>query len=89
LSRLTRGSDNAGHMASPRSSEPQAEAFGRKAAAGSPTRGFLFADLRDYTRYVEEHGAADAASLLVRYRTLVRSSVAKHDSSSLAAHAQN
>ena len=58
---------------------PQAEASARPAAAGSPTRGFLFADLREYTRYLEEHGAADAASLLVRYRTLVRSAVAKHD----------
>jgi class 3 adenylate cyclase len=51
----------------------------RPPAAGSPTRGFLFADLREYTRYVEEHGAANAASLLVRYRTLVRSAVAAHD----------
>jgi class 3 adenylate cyclase len=49
------------------------------APAGSPTRGFLFSDLRDYTRYLESHGAADAAALLVRYRTLVRSAVAKHD----------
>ena len=65
--------------AAPVPEEPQAEAPGRPAAAGSPTRGFLFADLREYTRYVEEHGAAAAASLLVRYRTLVRSVVAAHD----------
>jgi branched-chain amino acid transport system substrate-binding protein len=65
-------------MTEPLPGTPQAEAVGR-AAAGSPTRGFLFADLRDYTRYLESHGAADAASLLVRYRTLVRTAVAAHD----------
>lgn len=48
-------------------------------ATGSPTRGFLFSDLRDYTRYVEAHGAVDAADLLVRYRALVRRAVAEHD----------
>ena len=58
---------------------PQAGASGRPSSSGSPTRGFLFADLRDYTRYVEAHGAADAAELLVRYRTLVRQAVAEHD----------
>jgi branched-chain amino acid transport system substrate-binding protein len=58
---------------------PRAEDSARPGTAGSPTRGFLFADLREYTRYLEEHGAADAASLLFRYRTLVRSTVAKHD----------
>jgi branched-chain amino acid transport system substrate-binding protein len=48
---------------------------------GSPaslTRGFLFADLRDYTRFVETHGAAAAAELLIRYRALVRDAVARH-----------
>ncbi len=48
-------------------------------SSGSPTRGFLFADLRDYTRYVEAHGAVDAAELLVRYRAIVRQAVAEHD----------
>jgi branched-chain amino acid transport system substrate-binding protein len=43
------------------------------------TRGFLFSDLRDYTRYVEAHGAADAAELLERYRATVRKAVAEHD----------
>jgi branched-chain amino acid transport system substrate-binding protein len=63
-----------------RSGEPQVGASGlRSAASGSPTRGFLFADLRDYTRYLEGHGAADAAELLVRYRTLVRQAVTEHD----------
>jgi class 3 adenylate cyclase len=36
------------------------------------TRGFLFADLRGYTQYVERHGDAAAAELLGRYRALVR-----------------
>jgi class 3 adenylate cyclase len=42
------------------------------------TNGFLFADLRDYTRYVERHGDAAAAALLDAYRTLVRTTVADH-----------
>ena len=68
-------------MAEPeaRVGEPQAVASGRPSAAGSPTRGFLFSDLREYTRYVEAHGAAEAAQLLLRYRTLVRKAVAEHD----------
>lgn len=44
-------------------------------AADSVTRGFLFSDLRAYTDYVETHGAAQAASLLDRYRTLVRAAI--------------
>jgi class 3 adenylate cyclase len=36
------------------------------------TRGFLFADLRGYTAYVEAHGDEAAASLLDAYRRLVR-----------------
>jgi class 3 adenylate cyclase len=43
------------------------------------TRGFLFADLRGYTAYVERHGDAAAASLLDRYRSFVRSVVASHE----------
>jgi branched-chain amino acid transport system substrate-binding protein len=75
------GADNALHMTDrvPGADEPPAETVGRPPATGSPTRGFLFSDLRDYTRYLESHGAADAAALLVRYRTLVRTAVAKHD----------
>lgn len=42
----------------------------------SRTNGFLFADLRDYTRYVESHGDRAAASLLKAYRLLVRATVA-------------
>src|SRR5688572_6725412 len=45
--------------------------------APSRTNGFLFADLRDYTRYVESHGDQAAATLLHAYRTLVRSAVAE------------
>jgi ABC-type branched-subunit amino acid transport system substrate-binding protein len=66
-------------MAEPVPSVPEPEAPTSRPTAGSPTRGFLFSDLRDYTRYLETHGAADAAALLVRYRTLVRTAVAKHD----------
>src|SRR6266508_4993084 len=42
--------------------------------AGQPatTQGFLFADLRDYTHFVETHGDEAAAELLNRYRSLVR-----------------
>ena len=45
---------------------------------GSITRGFLFADLRGYTRFVETRGATTAADLLVRYRALVRGLVAEY-----------
>lgn len=41
-------------------------------------RGFLFADLRGYTAFVERHGDAAAADLLDAYRELVRSEVAHH-----------
>ena len=51
----------------------------RFASPASVTRGFLFSDLRDYTRYVEAHGAVDAADLLERYRATVRKAVAEHD----------
>ena len=46
--------------------------------AASGTNGFLFADLRDYTRYVESHGDSAAATLLDAYRTLVRAAVAEY-----------
>jgi class 3 adenylate cyclase len=44
----------------------------------SLTRGFLFADLRGYTEYVERHGGEAAARLLSRYRELVRQQVARY-----------
>jgi len=46
--------------------------------ASSRTNGFLFADLRDYTRYVESHGDRAAAALLEAYRSLVRAAVPEH-----------
>ena len=42
-----------------------------------PTRTFLFADLRDYTGFVERHGDRAAADLLAAYRAIVRSQVRK------------
>ena len=48
------------------------------AVTGAPrTNGFLFADLRDYTRFVEAHGDQAAAELLQAYRALVRDVVAR------------
>jgi class 3 adenylate cyclase len=41
------------------------------------TRTFLFADLRDYTSFVERRGDAAAAELIAAYRALVRTEVAR------------
>jgi class 3 adenylate cyclase len=41
------------------------------------TRGFLVADLRGYTYFVEQRGAAAAAELLTRYRTLARDAIGR------------
>ena len=60
-------------LRSPRTAPPLVGAA-RPASVG--TRGFLFADLRDYTSYVDTHGDRAAAALLDRYRTSVRSAVA-------------
>jgi class 3 adenylate cyclase len=38
---------------------------------------FLFADLRDYTAFVESHGDAAAAALLEEYRRLVREEIGR------------
>src|SRR5437763_8696983 len=57
-------------MESPAESTPE-----QPGAPDSVTRGFLFSDLRAYTDYVETHGAARAASLLDRYRALVRDAI--------------
>jgi class 3 adenylate cyclase len=43
---------------------------------GSVARGFLFADLRGYSAFVERFGDRAGAELLQTYRTLVRSSIA-------------
>ena len=42
------------------------------------TRGFLFADLRGYTAYVESHGDAVASELLDVYRRMMRDTIARH-----------
>ena len=47
-------------------------------ADGDDTHGFLFADVRGYTRLVERHGAVAASKLLERYRTLTREVVAEY-----------
>lgn len=44
---------------------------------GSATHGFLFADLRGYTAFVERAGAHRAAAMLARYRELVRGQVGR------------
>ncbi|MGI8998586.1 MAG: adenylate/guanylate cyclase domain-containing protein [Candidatus Limnocylindria bacterium] len=43
------------------------------------TRGFLFADLRDYSRYSERYGDDAATRLLARYRALVREAIARFE----------
>ena len=43
------------------------------------TRGFLFADLRDYSRFTERFGDDAAAQLLARYRALVRDAIARFE----------
>lgn len=43
------------------------------------TRGFLFADLRGYTEFVDRRGDVAAAQLLARYRVIVRHAVARHE----------
>jgi class 3 adenylate cyclase len=45
----------------------------------SRATGFLFADLRDYTRFVDARGDQAASELLAAYRALVRSEVGKYD----------
>ena len=45
---------------------------------GATYRGFLFADLRDSTSFVERYGDTAASALLDRYRALVRSIVAQY-----------
>jgi len=46
--------------------------------ADAAYRGFLFADLRGFTAFVEARGEKAAAELLDAYRTLVRAQVAEH-----------
>ena len=46
--------------------------------AAAQTRGFLFADIRGYTEFVERRGATAASDLLQRYRSLVRKAIGEH-----------
>jgi len=46
--------------------------FSMTTVTTATTHGFLFADLRGYTHFVETHGDDAAAALLTRYRALVR-----------------
>jgi class 3 adenylate cyclase len=45
-------------------------------SSGPQTRGFLFADLRGYSAFTEQHGDHASAELLGRYRELVRREIA-------------
>jgi len=70
--------------AAPGSADAPARTSASKAAAtelASPasqsTRTFLFADLRDYTAFVETHGDAAASKLIASFRGLVRAQVAR------------
>lgn len=49
------------------------------AAHSRATLTFLFADLRNFTPFVEEHGDADAATLIAAYRRIVRRAVSRHE----------
>jgi class 3 adenylate cyclase len=46
--------------------------------AAAQTRGFLFADIRGYTEFVERRGAPAASELLQRYRSIVRKAIGEH-----------
>ena len=56
---------------------PSSTAHAESPRRATITRGFLFADLRGYTAFVERHGAHRGAAMLDRYRALVRSAVAE------------
>lgn len=45
----------------------------------SATKTFLFADLRDYTSFVEKQGDAAASEMIAEYRTLVRAQIRSAD----------
>ena len=46
-------------------------------------RAFLFADLRDYTAFVEREGDRAAADLIADYRRLIRDRLARHEGAEL------
>jgi class 3 adenylate cyclase len=56
--------------------EPHGGVVQRGHMPAPQTRGFLFADLRGYTRYTEQYGDAAAGELIGRYRALVRREIA-------------
>lgn len=58
---------------------PAAEFPVRGSTGDAAYRGFLFADLRGFTAFVESYGEKAAADLLDAYRALVREQVAKLD----------
>jgi len=60
----------------PSSPSPGSPAPTAGTEASTRTHGFLFADLRGYTSFVDERGDHAGAELLRRYRTLVRGAVA-------------
>jgi class 3 adenylate cyclase len=62
--------------------EPQASGSSQDSAVSArraQTRGFLFADLRGYTAFVDRRGDVAAARLLKRYRSIVRQAVAQFE----------
>src|SRR2546425_1170599 len=58
-----------------RARNPRPRVAGDDAITRQLTRGFLFADLRGYTSFVDTHGARQAADLVSRFRSLVREEV--------------
>lgn len=52
-------------------------------APASVARGFLFADVRGYSAWVERHGDHAAVGLLREYRTVVRQAVGEFDGSEI------
>ncbi|MGZ6339587.1 MAG: nSTAND1 domain-containing NTPase, partial [Candidatus Limnocylindrales bacterium] len=57
--------------------------------AGARTHGFLFADLRGYTAFVERNGDRAAARMLDTYRALVRAAVADHEGPEIRTEGDN
>ncbi len=53
------------------------------------TRGFLFADLRGYTEFVERRGDRAAASMLETFRVMVRRAVADHEGAEIRTEGDN
>ncbi len=51
----------------------------RMQTGGPRTRGFLFADLRGYTQYVESRGDVAAVVLLASYRSIVRDTIGRYE----------